>query len=343
MKTCRLLIALSTLAVVLYGCSQRLTPNSPRTSDPRNESRPTVVATVPAEESTISGTVFVDQDGDGKRDPVNEAGISAGVTVTLADSKGPLQTTLTDPDGQYLFKVSGGESVLEGDFIVRIDAKTPESDFNEALAASFLATGDTEIKLSVEGDVSGIDFGFKPNAAGIIGDFRSGAVHSTGEDSKFWRKVFFMALKGRTQDGFDAPALQALLKQIEGMSFTDPYQFTPGNELEEAFEILSGHSRDPLDVLYKQVFVTELNIASGKGLVDPPGLQNVLVSWGESLIIDRRAASAEAEATRQRSGGGGTGGLLEPAATPTGDDEIVVAGKVFGLINNARGGGDVPQ
>ncbi len=269
----------------------------------------------PCQGFLISGTVFVDPDSSGSRNATTEPGILADVTVALVDGSGAIQTVLTDQNGHFSF------TRLDGTYTVRVDTSTPAADFNEELAESFSATGPTALSVTVGPDASGVDFGFKPKTKKLIADFESGALSSTGEPGSFWTKAFRAAARGGSYGGFNATSLRALLTQIEGAFFPDPYQFTDGNELQEAFAILAGHPKVPLDVFYQDLFVAELNDASGKGIVADPDLQDVLLSWGESLIIAGSAGSLQA----------------------TADDEFVVGSTLLKKINNERGGGGIPE
>jgi hypothetical protein len=275
----------------------------------------------PCDGFDISGTVFVDKDSSGTREPALEPGIIANVTVSLEDANGNVQTQVSDTNGNYSFKV--GE---EGDYTIRIDPTTAaEGDFNEQLFESFDATNATSVVVSVGPDSPGNDFGFKPRADEITSDIELGILSTSGEDFKYWTRQFRSAAKGSGQSDFDAGTLLGFLEQIEGLFFDTPYQFTDGNQFNEALAILTDNSRDQLDVLIKQLFVTELNHVSNKGLADLD-LQAVLISWGESIVVDRLATA---------------GAVLKPA--PGTDDELGSAQDLFTAINEQRGGGDVPD
>jgi len=272
----------------------------------------------------ISGTVFVDPDSSGGRDATEPA--LAEVTVALVDGSGAIETALTDSQGRFSFRR------LEGTYTVRVDASTPATDFNEVLAESFSATGPNAISVTVGPDASGADFGFKPRTRKLIADFQTGALTSTSEPGSFWIKAFRAGARGASYGGFDAASLRALLAQIEASGFPDPYQFTDGSELQEALAILTSHSKVPVDVLYRELFVAELNDASGKGLLTNPNLQDVLLSWGESLIIASRSAAV----SPIMAGSPIIMGLTD-------EFELEEASTFFGLLNNsARGGGGTP-
>jgi hypothetical protein len=275
----------------------------------------------PCDGFDISGTLFVDKDSSGTRELALEPGIIANVTVSLQDANGSVQTQLSQTNGSYSFKV--GE---EGDYTIRVDATTAaERDFNEGLFESFDATNATSVVVSVGPDSPGNDFGFKPRAEQITSDLELGVLSTSGESFKYWTRQFRSASKGSGNSDFDAGTLLGFLEQIEALFFDDPYQFTDGNQFNEALAILTNNSRDPLDVFIKQLFVTELNHVSDKGLADLD-LQAVLISWGESIAVDRLATA---------------GAMFKPAVDT--DDELRSAQDLFTAINEERGGGDVPD
>ncbi len=275
----------------------------------------------PCQGFVIAGTVFVDPDASGGRDLNDEPGIIANVTVTLAGGLNGVETALTDANGLYLFRV------LEGSYSVQIATATAAADFNEDLAASFAATGPTAKVVGVGPDRTDVDFGYKPNATKIISDFDLGLLLTTGKDRGFWTKVVRTVGRGGTSGGYDATAVLGFLAQIETQFFPDPYQFTDGKELAEALAILTNNSKDLVDQLYRELFVSELNDAAGLGLVGEADLQDVLLSWGESLIIDQRSV-----------GKLGTSG----STAGTTLDDVNSAFIIFGKLNQ-RGGGGIPD
>jgi len=107
------------------------------------------------------------------------------------------------------------------------------------------------------------------------------------------------------------------LTEIQGLFLDDPYYFTPGNELQEAYDILRSHSHDPIDELLAALLATELNQVSGRGLVGQEDLLLVLIAWGEALVADTLAGGQD-------------------KAQP---DELEVATELFGLVNTGGGGG----
>lgn len=272
----------------------------------------------------IAGTVYVDPDSSGSRDPADEPGIIANVTVTLTGGLNGGETALTDASGYYFFKVLGGS------YTVQIAAATTATDFNEQLASSFAATGPTSRTVSVGPDVTNVDFGYKPNAKKIITDLETGILITTGKKRDFWIKAVRTVSRGGTYANIDATRLLGLLAQVEAAFFPDPYQFTDGNEFAEALAILTDNSRDLVDQLRSELLAAELNDAAGLGLEGETDLQDVLLSWGESLIIDRTTPSKL----------GNSGPIVGKG--PSIDTDVQSALTVFNSLD-ARGGGDIPD
>jgi hypothetical protein len=226
----------------------------------------------------ISGTVYVDADGSGTMD-AEESGI-VNVTVTLVDGDGDIVTATTDANGDYAFLK------IAGTYTIRIDAETAANDFNESLAAAFVPTGPTSTIVTVGPDSPGNDFGFDPKAKEITYDIEQGILLTTGEPVKFWKKQLRAAMSGsQGRVEFDAATMAQFIAEIQGLFLPDPFQFTPGNEFQEAMDILSTNSKDPLPILLKELLAAEFNEVSGKGLVEAPELQSVLLAWAESVAV----------------------------------------------------------
>ena len=129
-----------------------------------------VVFRSPAAISTVSGTVFVDSDHDGSRDP-GETGV-AGASVTLDD--GTTSTTATT-DGNGLYQFTG---VAAGHYTVAFQ-----------IAAGFSATTPLSYEIDVpgSGSVAGGDFGtfLTPTSATVSGtvfdDSNHNGIRNAGE------------------------------------------------------------------------------------------------------------------------------------------------------------------
>jgi hypothetical protein len=275
---------------------------------------------------TVSGYVYVDADANGTRD-LTESGSFAGVTVTLFEPKTCVsQTTQTDVNGHYSFEPA------EGVYIVRVDASTPECDYNEQLAENFTATGPTSQEVKV-GPSMTADFGYNPKTAKLISDLSTGTLVSTGQDEKYWRKVMQDASKGRTtKDGISPETVRGWLQQIEGEFLTEPYQFTDGSEVDEALAIVKAQPRTDIGRLRKELLIAELNDISGKGITTDPVLQDALLAWGESVVVAAEASSSLS-----------IGGSVSIAASTSSGGTVGSAISLFSLMNKSRGGGDIPQ
>jgi len=271
----------------------------------------------------VSGTVFVDTDASGFQDPTFEPGI-AGVTVEVVTALGT-QSASTDAGGHYQF------TLLPTTYTLRIPSSTTAVDFNEQLASWFIATGPVTRNVTIGPNSTGNDFGFKPDASEITADIESGALPTTGKDQAYWARVLFEVKKGRTLDGYDAATILGFLSQIEARYFPDPYHFTDGQELHEAYLILIGRPTALVDQLFQTLFTSQLNDAAGKGLTTQVALQGTLISWGESLIIEFKQETLTFKEP-----------TIAARPVPSIETDIQAALTVFNGLNQ-RGGGDIPD
>jgi hypothetical protein len=272
----------------------------------------------------VAGTVFTDADSNSVQ-TVEEAGIP-DVTVDILDSDGGVESQQTDTAGNYSFWV------IDGYYTVRILFSTPDDDFNEELAESFIPTTDTSMSVTVPPDATDVDFGFRPNTKKILDDFDAGELTTTGEPVRFWKKQLRAAIQGReTADG-PPEIILGYLTQIEGLFLDDPYQFTDQSELEEALAILSDNSKAEVVQLQKVLLAAELNFVSGRTLNDLE-LQEVLLAWGESLVIEHLAASSQSSWSQAER----LGVANAPLARPGGDLHDAIA--LMDAMNGGTGGG----
>lgn len=242
----------------------------------------------------ISGTVYVDADSNGVKDGAGESGIS-NVSVALEDGAGNVEIAVTDADGNYDFFKSAGT------YTIRIDAATTADDFNEELFESFDATGPNTKSVTVGPGSLGNNFGFDPQTEEIIVKIDDGTLLTNGEPPKFWEREMRSAINGgKGKSEFDLATMEQFVAELQGLFLVEPFQFTPGNEFQEALAILSTNSKDPLDLLLMELLAAELNHLSGKGLVGAASLQSVLLSWAESLVV---LATAGPTPVSKRDGG----------------------------------------
>jgi len=240
----------------------------------------------PCQGYDISGRVFVDANENGLRDPDEESGI-ANVVIELTDEFGNVSPLSTDEFGDYSFRR------LEGTFTVSLALDGHPGYFNGSLAESFDPTTVLGLEAVVPPDSPGNDFGFSPRSEEIIIDLESGVLLSDGESRKFWKSEFRSAAgNGRGNTVFGATQLLGFLAEVQALFLADPYTFTPGNEIQEAFDILRSNSKEPLDQLLAELLATELNQAAERGLVGQEDLQLVLIAWGEALVAEGQATTA---------------------------------------------------
>lgn len=274
----------------------------------------------PCQGFDIAGRVFVDANENGQRDPDEESGIN-NVVVELIDAQGFVQTVVTNQSGDYTFRR------LAGSFTVNIPLEGYPGYFNSSLLESFDPTTILNLEATVPLDAYGNDFGFSPQSEEIIQDLETGVLLSDGRSLKFWKSEFRSAAgNGNGNHIYDAATLSGFLAEIQGLFLDDPYSFTPGSEIQEAFQILRSNSQDPVDELLAELLATELNQVSGRGLVGQADLQLVLIAWGEAIVAEFQTVEV-----------GKLGDGLDKA--PVRFPEVEEATQLFGLVNTGGGGG----
>lgn len=282
----------------------------------------------------VSGTVFTDTNGDGLKG-LTEFGV-ANVTVTLDDGEDPPVFATTDADGKYLFETG------EGTFTVRVNAVTSQTDFNETLFHAWNPTTATSRSVTVGPDSFGNSFGFDPNVDNIVAGIDDGTYPTDGKSFKWWRRELQRAIAGQHNTAYTPAQLLDFCHQIQALALLDEYNFTPGNELQEAYDILNNHAfgdddgtsimlttksedqgrHDAFAFLLRELLTTEFNHVSGKGLSDK-ALQAVLVNWGEGVLHDNSDAA-------EVYGGPTVNSLTSP---------LEDGGTIFKKVNGATGGG----
>jgi hypothetical protein len=283
----------------------------------------------------VAGTVFIDTNSNSLLDE-DEFGIP-DVTVKLSDGESD-QTFKTDSDGHYLFIAT------EGTYTVTVDAVTADSDFNETLFAAWDPTTPTSREVTVGPDSFGNDFGFTPNIENILTGIEEGDYPTDGKSYKWWRKEFLRVIRGNDNTTYTEAELLDFVHQIEALALLDEYDFTPGQELQQVYDILNNHAfgdddgesimlgtkgvdqgrHDEVAFLLRELLTTELNHVSGRGLSDEQ-LQALLVNWGEGVLDFNTQPVAL--------------GVVVGDVTPQINYSPLEAGTLFKGINGATGGG----
>ncbi|HKW14034.1 MAG TPA: SdrD B-like domain-containing protein [Candidatus Krumholzibacteria bacterium] len=322
---------------------------------------------------SISGVVFVDTDGDGVQN-ANELGVD-NVTVALRDGE-TTRTVKTASDGDYVFTTGAGN------YTVAVDSVTADNtDFNEVLYDGWNPTSPTYVSVTVGPNSTGNSFAFEPDVAHVvaqIGD--NGAYPTNGKTYQWWRSQINHALHHGGHDDDDlllgehphhdwytADELVGFIHQIQALALPSQYHFTPGHELQQAYQILNNHAcsdeddddddtfgdgdqtvaRNHLDgdedghghhdpptcdaykVLQRELLTTEFNHVTGRGLYTNLPLQYNLIEWGEGVLQGNQPSGGGDDF---RAGGGPQRALTNP---------VEGGGVIFKKVNGATGGGGV--
>jgi len=227
---------------------------------------------------TISGFVYVDEDGNGSRS-AGEAGIG-NVSVTITDLVGGgTGSQVTSADGSFKFNVyTGGD---DRDFKLEVPAETPDNvmDNNELLATTYSPTegaGGIVVTVAYE-DVIDKNFGFEPDIQGIIQKFENpdadGAIILNTKPPEYWEYELFFATRGRKTD-YTKDELLGFLTEIEQLDLTFTFNFG-SDKIKAAKDILSvklkgGNQSTELEILKSELLAAKLNVVSGNGAVAGP-------------------------------------------------------------------------
>ncbi len=211
-----------------------------------------------------------------------------------------------------------------------MEATGPADAFNATLADLFTATTATSREVTVGPDADGLDFGYAPDTQQIIADLDQDVILANGEPVRWWRQQVHAALRVHAQENdnphrprrfYDSQTMLGFLAAVQSLDLPEPFTFTPGHELEEAYEILRRHPHTDLENLRRELLASELNHVTGRGLVGvQPGLQEVLIAWGETLVSQGDQAAAKASADKASS-------------------TVLDAIRIFSAINTGGGGG----
>jgi len=291
----------------------------------------------------IDGYVFTDADQSGNKGGT-ELGIS-DVTVTLTGGE-TTATTLTDSDGHYTFSVGAGEYTVSVD-----SATTSNTDYNESLYGDWEPTNAQSRAVTVGPNSTGNDFGWEPDVAGIIARLDAGDITTNGKSYKWWRKELLRVINGNANTAYTAAELLAFIHEIEDTALLDEYDFTPGNELQEVYDILNNHffgedddgnsillntkndqgRHDAYAFLVRELLTFELNHVSGRGF-DDEQLRAILINWGEGLL----KVYAPGDAFNANGGPQGSA-INEPQRLLT--SPLEDGGTIFKKGNGSTGGG----
>lgn len=287
----------------------------------------------------VDGFVFTDANQNGSKG-ASELGIS-NVTVTLTGSEATL-TTLSDSDGHYTFTAAAGNYTLS------VESSTADNtDYNESLYLDWDQTNSQSRSVTVGPDSNNNDFGWEPDVASIIAKVDAGDITTNGKSYKWWRSEFLRVLNGQSNTAYTGAELLDFVHQIEDMALLDEYDFTPGSEIQQVYNILNNHffgdddgnsiklkngqgAHDAYSFLVRELLTFELNHVSGRGF-DDPALRAALINWGEGLLKNNAPA--------QPSSGPQGSSINEPQRLL--ESPLEGGGTIFRKGNGATGGGGV--
>jgi len=176
------------------------------------------------------------------------------------------------------------------------------------LGASFLPTTPLDLDVTLGPDTSGVDFGFDVNIEDVITALEGDEIPTAGENGVFWKLQLRVAIQLETM--FDDPPvlkrwygpvrMHGFLDTIQGLYLVDPYQFTYGDELQAAYDLLRiPYEYNSLEDLVHQLLIAELNYVSDQGIVgERAELMGSLIAWGEGVVADILAGDDLAKADR---------------------------------------------
>lgn len=237
----------------------------------------------------IAGMAFIDVDYDGVFDPGLDTPLG-DVEVELEDATGGVVTTTTDGLGNYLFLAQVGT------YTVSVDTSSSAGGFNPELGASFLPTTPLDFEVTVGPDRAGVDFGFNVSIDDVVDGIEDGTIPTTGESPLWWKLQLRVAIQ--LENYYDDPPvfkrwygpvrMHEFLDTIETLYMLEPFQFTDGEELQHAYEILrTPYQRDSLEELIHVLLTAELNYVAGKGIEgERAELAGALIAWGEGVVLD---------------------------------------------------------
>lgn len=232
----------------------------------------------------ISGTLYLDANGNGARDEGEP--LLPNVTVDLMDEAGSsiITTMLTDANGFYSFS-----GLVDGHYMVNVppNTSTIENDFNELLSTYFTTPANSLIVLLAGDDSTGNDIGYTVQTDKLITAIQTGGdggLVGTGKTIGFWKHQITVAMNGKGRAQIDASTMRAYLGMVQNLYLADPFKFPQG--FTSAMAVLSSTSSDARNLLLKQLLGTEFNHVGGLGLTgNLVPLQGVLIAWGEYLAF----------------------------------------------------------
>ena len=281
----------------------------------------------------LTGAVYVDdEDGSGTTREPEELGIQ-DVLVEARDASGAVvATATTDDQGRYAFRL------VRGDYTVAIPDTAPDQ-FNGTLSESYIAVGSNPAAVTLDRDVSAIDFGYVPDKQVVLDQLTVGDFVTDGDPVSEWVRRIRRAQRGRSfsDDGVQTSAaevagwLDAIFASPgEGpdgyFGLSDPYPLAAGADpFDAALDVLTTRIKrtsSDAEIVYVELFAMQLNFLSGRGSGNALYDETLIEYYEEQVFRTRSVAAAltttagpvtaslqslDTSITRAFNGGGGGG------------------------------------
>ena len=83
---------------------------------------------------------------------------------------------------------------------------------------------------------------------------------------------------------FTPEQVRGFLVTVQGLFLPEPFQFTPGREIQEAYDLLRATFTTDEDRVRQELLVTELNYVVGRGIIEHDAVVESIIGWCESLL-----------------------------------------------------------
>ena len=279
---------------------------------------------------TFSGSVYIDANKDGNKDP-EEYGLD-NIEVSLYSLSGGDETfivsTITGETGEFSFNVS----VPSGDFRIKVPANKVDNIYYQATVTSKDFT-------DVNDDVEDIHFAYTLNIAQMTEDLLNGEILKNTKSTQYWAfQLQHAAVNQRQVEqnpnvDFTRNQMLELLETVEELLpiVEIPFQFegTGRNKINDALSILRGQKYEDSEVseLMKELLTAELNVANTLGALTPEGdinnpFNRAILIFGEAIACNALGTCPGVETEGSLAFGnlivGGTDGLTTNATLSDG-------------------------
>lgn len=216
----------------------------------------------------LSGSIYIDANNSGEKDPEETGIASIDVDLFDNDSGEKIGTVQTLKDGLYSFPV------LEGDYSISVGNDLLEDE-------NYTAVGKTSRNVGyVTEDLIDIDFGYLLNSDKVIDKLENNIIKLDTEPTKFWIQVIRQS--GPNKNLYPPEKIRELLIAVENLHLDGPFFFGEDKE-KAAVDILSRPIKSDLDLFLQQLLTAELNVVNGKGALMENGDSNK--KFNDALII----------------------------------------------------------